>query len=363
VADHPIDPRDFEPFGDRAFDHRDDKYHGEVHNRTCKSCPGEGGLHKLSCPEAGGQLKLPATVTPEGAVRVTLSGKPPEPGSDGTGAPAPIDPRTGQHKDYWVLSAEERAKGFVEPVRKSYKHVGISGPKPGTLRDLTPEEHERYSSSEGWVKYETYPKGHPTAAKGRFWSQENLDKVGKGCGTVTTMGSTLAETYARQPEFYGSTFCCGCGTHLPVGRDGEFVWEGTLQRVGTRAPKPTPENWEPTVALVPAMDENMFPGEPPLSELEEGWKPYVPEPLKDVSALLASYAENKNKLTRATIILEYEGVGIVPATIVLKAEEGTALLCSIDARNGIAKPETGPMKLSPTGESDFKLEIHKRKIP
>jgi hypothetical protein len=42
----------------------------------------------------------------------------------------------------------------------------------------------------------------------------------------------IAETYARQPTFYGATFCCHCGTHLPVGEQGEFVWEDG-SRVGT----------------------------------------------------------------------------------------------------------------------------------
>jgi hypothetical protein len=85
--------------------------------------------------------------------------------------------RKGQQKGYVVLADEERAKGFVRPVRHSYKHLK--------------------------------------------------------CGGVTTMGQTLAETYARDPSFYSGTFCCHCGTHLPVGEDGEFVWQGTDERVGT----------------------------------------------------------------------------------------------------------------------------------
>jgi hypothetical protein len=85
--------------------------------------------------------------------------------------------RKGQQEGYVVLAEEERAKGFVRPVRRSYRH----------------------------------------------------DK----CGTVTTMGQTLAETYARDPHFYSGTFCCGCGTHFPVGENGEFVWDGTDERVGT----------------------------------------------------------------------------------------------------------------------------------
>ena len=88
-----------------------------------------------------------------------------------------IDHKTGQQRDYIVLSAEERAKGFVRPVRRSYTHTR--------------------------------------------------------CGTVTTMGRALAETYAREPHFYGATFCCGCGAHFPVGENGEFLWEDSDEKVGT----------------------------------------------------------------------------------------------------------------------------------
>lgn len=83
----------------------------------------------------------------------------------------------GQQEGYVVLADEERAKGFVRPVRASYRHLK--------------------------------------------------------CGGVTTMGRTLAETYARDPFFYSGTFCCHCGSHFPVGDDGEFVWEGSDEKVGT----------------------------------------------------------------------------------------------------------------------------------
>ena len=43
-----------------------------------------------------------------------------------------------------VLSADERAKGFVRPVRLAYRHVGAPAPK--NLRDLTDEECERYAA-------------------------------------------------------------------------------------------------------------------------------------------------------------------------------------------------------------------------
>jgi hypothetical protein len=156
---------------------------------------------------------------------VTLSGNPRCDGFNEHpewGGPCPVDPATGMLKDYWVLSKEERSKGFVRPVRRSYIHVGIR-PKY-SLRDLTPEEHERYDKW-NYVKYEEYPEGNATC--GRFWTQKMLNS---GCGTTTTMGLALSETYARDPEFYGSTFCCNCGTHFPVE---EFKWEGTNEILGS----------------------------------------------------------------------------------------------------------------------------------
>lgn len=83
----------------------------------------------------------------------------------------------GQQKGYVVLSDEERAKGFVRPVRESYVHTQ--------------------------------------------------------CGAVTRMGRSIAETYARDPKFYTGTFCVNCGGHFPVGADGEFTWDGTSEKVGT----------------------------------------------------------------------------------------------------------------------------------
>lgn len=88
-----------------------------------------------------------------------------------------INPTSGMQKGYVILSDEERAKGFVRPVRRSYLHLT--------------------------------------------------------CGGVTTMGASIAETYARDPFFYGGTFCAHCRSHFPVGADGEFIWDGTTEKVGT----------------------------------------------------------------------------------------------------------------------------------
>jgi hypothetical protein len=95
----------------------------------------------------------------------------------------PNDPRLGrgidddptpQHDVYLVLSEDERAKGFVRPYRDVYRHAM--------------------------------------------------------CGSVTTMGRALSETYARQPTFYGATYCVRCSRHLPVA---EFVWVADGERVGS----------------------------------------------------------------------------------------------------------------------------------
>jgi len=137
------------------------------------------------------------------------------------------------HDTYLVLSEAERAKGFVRPVHRSYIHVGIAGPR-FPLQDLTAEQKEWWKDDpDPFVKFEPYPASYKGSATGRYWTQKDLDRVGKGCGTVTTMGQALAETYAREPGFYGSTYCCGCSMHRQVGTDGEFVWEGTDERVGT----------------------------------------------------------------------------------------------------------------------------------
>lgn len=91
-----------------------------------------------------------------------------------------------QNKKYLILSKEERAKGFVRPVRRMYIHVGIGG------NEIDPNDMSKHG------------------------------RVGNACGVATTMGLELCETYARDPKFYGSTYCVGCKKHLPVA---EFKWE------------------------------------------------------------------------------------------------------------------------------------------
>lgn len=137
-----------------------------------------------------------------------------------------IDPATGQQRGYVVLSDVERAKGFVRPLRDSYRHVGPPGPRY-PLRDLTADEAGRWAD-EGYVKFETYPLG--SMPIGRYWTQVELDAIGRGCGAVTTMSLAIAETYARDPTFYSGTFCATCRNHFPLD---QFVWDGSDERLGS----------------------------------------------------------------------------------------------------------------------------------
>jgi hypothetical protein len=141
-------------------------------------------------------------------------------------APGGRDPISKQHIGHWILSEEERSKGFVRPVRLSYKHVGVRPKHP--TRELTPEEKVRFKDC-NYVAYEAYPEGG--ALTGRYWTQKQLDS---GCGgSITSMPRPIAETIARQPDFYGGTFCCRCGDYFPIGEAGEFVWLDDESRVGT----------------------------------------------------------------------------------------------------------------------------------
>lgn len=140
-----------------------------------------------------------------------------------------IDLKTGQQRAYVILSEEERAKGFVEPVRKAYVHVGP--PSPNILRDLTDEEKMRYEGF-GYAKFQVYPGSG--SVTGKFWTQDELDRI-NGCGGKTIISQSIAETYARDPSFYSGTFCSICRNHFDIGEKGEFVWDGTDQRVGTKS--------------------------------------------------------------------------------------------------------------------------------
>lgn len=153
-----------------------------------------------------------------------------------TGAPTEERLSDGQLADHFVLCPADLAKGYVEPYRESYIHVGPPGPKY-PLVDVNEAYRATidYEPDPEWVKYEAYPEGSGERGLGRYWTQSDLDKADKGCGQLTRMPASCAATYAAQPGYYGSTFCCGCGAYFKVGVAGEFVWDmASMQRVGTR---------------------------------------------------------------------------------------------------------------------------------
>lgn len=140
-----------------------------------------------------------------------------------------------QCETYLVLSEEERSKGFVRPVRNSYVHVGKSNSHyKGVNRILTEEERKEYPDKKYVAVLTVLTKEDGSFLGGAYVTQEEFDawknntRTG-GCNTSTRMGQALSETYARNPSFYGATYCVHCQKHLPVS---EFVWEGTNITVG-----------------------------------------------------------------------------------------------------------------------------------
>jgi len=79
-------------------------------------------------------------------------------------------------------------------------------------------------------------QNHPTKDGGEFVQPVRSSYVHvEGCGTATSMGTGLAESFARDPEQYGKTFCAGCNDYYPLD---EFEWKGTgirLDEVGVVA--------------------------------------------------------------------------------------------------------------------------------
>lgn len=153
--------------------------------------------------------------------------------------------KTEQHDTYLVLSKEELDKGFIRPVRQSYVHVGKKierddeGRIIGKLIKVDDDNYpynKYYSQENGYGGFIRYPKDYNSAIVGKYITIEEVEAIIErkshfgGCGGLTTMSITIAETYARDPKFYGSTYCTGCMKHLPVS---EFVWDGTNELVGS----------------------------------------------------------------------------------------------------------------------------------
>lgn len=85
---------------------------------------------------------------------------------------------------------------------------------------------------------------HPTTDQGEFVQPVRSTYIHTdGCGGATTMGADLAESFARDPDQYGKTFCASCQDYFDVT---QFTWEGTDQRLDEVGPDPDSEE-EPDV--------------------------------------------------------------------------------------------------------------------
>lgn len=143
---------------------------------------------------------------------------------------------TGQNDCYLVLSEEERAKGFIRPYRDAYIHVGkkVDTSKMIPVDEYWGDDYKEYDEvrrkkfkEEYGYMYFIPNENKDSAVVGTYITEKDLKK---GCGALTTMGRALSETYARNPKFYGATFCTGCNTHLPVA---EFVWDADGEVLGS----------------------------------------------------------------------------------------------------------------------------------
>jgi hypothetical protein len=127
----------------------------------------------------------------------------------------------GQNECYLILSEEERAKGFIRPYRDSYIHIGKKVDRGGMiipLEEVTKDNEswqKLYNNETGYAAYLKYSEDrYPVTGKFLTHSEykailEARDYIG-GCNSETVMGKALSETYARDPKFYGATFCTGC---------------------------------------------------------------------------------------------------------------------------------------------------------
>jgi hypothetical protein len=52
------------------------------------------------------------------------------------------------------------------------------------------------------------------------------------CGYTSSLRTGTARLMASSPNLYNCLRCHNCKDHFPVGRYGDFIWEGTDLKVG-----------------------------------------------------------------------------------------------------------------------------------
>lgn len=73
-------------------------------------------------------------------------------------------------------------------------------------------------------------ENHPTLDEGDFKKPIRIEYIHNECGETTRIGQYIAESFARDPDYYTKTFCVHCGDYYPVG---EFRWAEDGETVGT----------------------------------------------------------------------------------------------------------------------------------
>lgn len=65
---------------------------------------------------------------------------------------------------------------------------------------------------------------HPVKDDGKFIRPIRTAYMHEKCSTITHAPEKVAETIARDPQFYGKMSCAHCGEYFRCGGFGEFVW-------------------------------------------------------------------------------------------------------------------------------------------
>jgi len=87
------------------------------------------------------------------------------------------------------------------------------------MSDNQPSGEFDYGEQRENGQYENYP----TIDEGEFEQAPRKWYIHvDGCGEETGMSEELVKSVARNPEYYGKTYCAGCEEHVPVS---EVEWQ------------------------------------------------------------------------------------------------------------------------------------------
>lgn len=72
-------------------------------------------------------------------------------------------------------------------------------------------------------------ENHPTIDDGEFEYPLRFKYEHTDCGGVTSLAKNIAESLARDPDYYSKTFCANCGDYYSLD---EFEWVEDGETVG-----------------------------------------------------------------------------------------------------------------------------------